>query len=318
MYVVTVGSGNSGGGAIHDYLYNREDFSSPFFGNEFRLINDPDGIDALYKNLYENFSVNNAAAAFERFEKFSILSTKIKGNVNNEWRRIYPENSEKLILNYLKRISYIEYYAMPQFKYLSLNMIKKFHFFIKHRLLKEKIKKIKLFKVRIPEDEKKFLLETKNFLDELCQKKNKSKNSNIILDQSVSYWNPENFLKYFDDAKIIITNRDPRSIYYSMLSRNSKAYPSSNIKTFTKWYKKIREKQSEIDNKNIYFVQYEKFLKNFEKESRKLNNFLKISNKIKSKLDIEHSKNNILKAKRNLAVSDQNFIKNNLKNFLAW
>ena len=157
MYVVTVGSGNSGGGAIHDYLYNREDFSSPFFGNEFRLINDPDGIDALYKNLYENFSVNNAAAAFERFEKFSILSTKIKGNVNNEWRRIYPENSEKLILNYLKRISYIEYYAMPQFKYLSLNMIKKFHFFIKHRLLKEKINKIKLFKVRIPEDEKKFL-----------------------------------------------------------------------------------------------------------------------------------------------------------------
>ena len=36
------------------------------------------------------------------------------------------------------------------------NMIKKFYFFIKHRLLKEKINKIKLFKVRLPENEKKF------------------------------------------------------------------------------------------------------------------------------------------------------------------
>ena len=121
MYVVTIGSGNSGGGAVHDYLYNRKDFRSPFFGNEFRLINDPDGIDSLYKNFYENFSVNNAAIAFERFEKFSILSTKIKGYVNNKWCRIYPENSEKIISNYLKRISHAEYYAMPQFKYLSLN-----------------------------------------------------------------------------------------------------------------------------------------------------------------------------------------------------
>ncbi len=318
MYVVTVGSGNSGGGAIHDYLYNREDFRSPFFGNEFRLINDPDGIDSLYKNLYENFSVNNAAAAFERFEKFSILSTKIKGNINNEWCRIYPENSEKIILNYLKRISYIEYYAMPQFKYLSLNMIKKFYFFIKHRLLKEKINKIKLFKVRLPENEKKFLFETKKLLDELCQKKNKSKNSNIILDQSASYWRPTDYIKYFNNLKIIIINRDPRSIYYSMYSRNSKAYPSSNIITFAKWYKKIRSNQLKIKNKNVYIIQYEKFLNNFEIESKKLNNFLKINQKIKSKFDLNFSKNNILKAKNKLNKQDKIYLEKKLKNFLVW
>ena len=146
MYVVTIGSVNSGGGAVHDYLYNRKDFRSPFFGNEFRLINDPDGIDSLYKNFYENFSVNNAAIAFERFENFQFCQQKIKGYVNNKWCRIYPENSEKIISNYLKRISYAEYYAMPQFKYLSLNRLKKFYFFIKYRLLKEKINKIGLFK----------------------------------------------------------------------------------------------------------------------------------------------------------------------------
>jgi hypothetical protein len=34
--IITVGSGNSGGGAIHDYLKERKDFASVFYGNEFR------------------------------------------------------------------------------------------------------------------------------------------------------------------------------------------------------------------------------------------------------------------------------------------
>ena len=207
---------------------------------------------------------------------------------------------------------------MPQFKYLSLNILKKFYFFIKHRLLKEKINKIKLFKVRLPENEKKFLFETKKLLDELCQKKNKSKNSNIILDQSASYWRPTDYIKYFNNLKIIIINRDPRSIYYSMYSRNSKAYPSSNIITFAKWYKKIRNNQLKIKNKNVYIIQYEKFLNNFEIESKKLNNFLKISQKIKSKFDLNFSKNNILKAKNKLNKQDKIYLENKLKNFLVW
>ena len=38
MNVITVRSGNSGGGAIHDYLRNRKDFVAPFYGNELRWI----------------------------------------------------------------------------------------------------------------------------------------------------------------------------------------------------------------------------------------------------------------------------------------
>ena len=43
--------GNSGAGLIHDYLLGRDDFKSPFFGQEFRLISDPYGIENLYNNL---------------------------------------------------------------------------------------------------------------------------------------------------------------------------------------------------------------------------------------------------------------------------
>ena len=318
MYVITVGSGNSGGGAIHDYLRNRKDFTAPFHGNEFRLINDPDGIENLYRNLYIDFSVNNSVIAFERFYKFAKLSIKIKGDIDGKRRKIYPSNSKEILINYLDKITYFQYNAMPQFKYIGLNLLNKLLFKLLYDYFDRNINSINLFRMRLPHHEKIFLIETKKLINNLCNRNKNNRNKNLILDQSASYWNPENYLKYFDKSKIIIVNRDPRSIFYSMASRNSKAYPSSNSYNFVKWYQRIRSNQSKIKNKNIYFVQYEKFLKNFEKESKKLNNFLNISNKIKSSFDIEFSKNNILKAKKNLAVKDQNFIKNNLKNFIAW
>ena len=54
--VIVVSAGNSGGGAIHDYLLCRNDFVSPFQGEEFRLITDPYGLENLYHKLIKNFS----------------------------------------------------------------------------------------------------------------------------------------------------------------------------------------------------------------------------------------------------------------------
>ena len=51
---IVLGSGNSGAGAIRDFLMSRKDFQSPFGIQEFRIINDPDGINDLYFNLYIN------------------------------------------------------------------------------------------------------------------------------------------------------------------------------------------------------------------------------------------------------------------------
>ena len=53
--VIVLGSGNSGAGGVRDYLMSRDDFQSPFIDQEFRIINDPDGINDLYVNLYKNF-----------------------------------------------------------------------------------------------------------------------------------------------------------------------------------------------------------------------------------------------------------------------
>ena len=40
--------GNSGGGAVFEYLASRKDFVSPFRNEEFRMVGDPDGLFNLY------------------------------------------------------------------------------------------------------------------------------------------------------------------------------------------------------------------------------------------------------------------------------
>ena len=52
--VIVVSLGNSGSGAVFDYLRSRKDMYTPFYGEEFRLFNDPQGIYSLYLNLYKN------------------------------------------------------------------------------------------------------------------------------------------------------------------------------------------------------------------------------------------------------------------------
>ena len=84
--IIVMGSGNSGAGAIHDYLLSRKDFQSPFKGKEFRIVLDPDGLDELYQSLYLNFSINGSANKIENFRKF-IINT-LNSNYNKKIKYI--------------------------------------------------------------------------------------------------------------------------------------------------------------------------------------------------------------------------------------
>ena len=57
--VIVLGSGNSGAGAIHDYLLSRDDFQSPSSGKELRVVNDPDGIDVVLNLKDEDLNISS-------------------------------------------------------------------------------------------------------------------------------------------------------------------------------------------------------------------------------------------------------------------
>ena len=111
IYIV-LGSGNSGAGAIHDYLSSREDCIAPFKGAEFRIVNDPNGIDDLYNNLYENFSINKSSNSIYEFRKF--IRTIYYSNYNKKFK-IYKKEIIKLSNDFIKSIAKTNYNGSPQF-----------------------------------------------------------------------------------------------------------------------------------------------------------------------------------------------------------
>lgn len=321
LIVITSGSGNSGTGAIHDYLSNRPDFNSPFFGQEFRLISDPYGIENLYNNFFHNFSLNNSSEALDQFKQYSLDFLKIK---YRDKKIIYNEkNFLNEVSNYIKNIKKLEYSGYPQYKRVSKSNTINTVFKIKKIFMKMKNHEFHENKMFLSVTEKEFIKSTKNFLTSIMSinLKEKKNNKNIILDQSTNFWKPEIALKYFNSPKILLINRDPRGVYYSMRSRQSFSYPGYDINLFVHWYQNIMDRRKIVTKKyknNIREINFEKFLLNFNNEKKKLNSFLKISNKMPSNFNHEISIKNIFKAEKFLSNNDLKLIKKKLKKHLVW
>ena len=321
--IITIGTGNSGCGAIHDFLIKSTKYKSPFNGHEFRMINDPDGILNLYHNFYKNCSINNSSNAIMRFKNYVRDLVNLEMKVDNKNIKIYDKKLLSLTNDYIKNITTINYNAYPQFIAIQKNFFKKKIFNLKNRVFKIE-NDPNLFRMYLPVKEDIFLKESKNFISEIIKSQLKYKKQNhIVLDQSLSMYNFINTFSYFDNAKVILVTRDPRSIFNSMKTRKSGAYPH-NLKVWTEWYKQIMQKFDDYKKKvpkkfkkNILEIKFENFCQNFEKEQKKILNFSNVK-KISNNFDINKSKFNSLKAKKQLSDFEKNYIKKKLLKYLQW
>ena len=123
--IVTIGTGNSGCGAIQDYLIKSTKFESPFKGQEFRMMDDPDGILNIYHNFYTNRSINNYSNAIMRFKNYIENLINLEMNINGKNTKVYNKKVMSLTNNYIKNITTLNYNSFPQFIALQTNLLKK-------------------------------------------------------------------------------------------------------------------------------------------------------------------------------------------------
>ena len=313
--IIVCGSGYSGSSSISDYLSSKNDVYKPYHGEEFRLINDPYGIENLFQNFYKNFSINNSSEAVNNFIEYCRNYNKIKKKISNNYISIYGNNFFKITEKYIKNITYLEYPAIPQFKRISFDLKKKLIL----QLSKKYLKETNLYKMYLPVNEKKFILETKKYLKKIILLK-KVKNKKVVLDQSTNFWNPEIAFKYFDQLKIIRVTRDPRSVYLSFKMRPAWAYPKNNINNFIKWYSEIIEKKNfyKIRSNKIMDITFEEFVLNYKNSTKKINKFLNLKNEKNDKFNLNFSKANVFKAKNLLTKNELLFLAKKLKKYLIW
>ncbi len=313
--IIVLGSGNSGAGAIRDFLMSRKDIQSPFGKQEFRIVNDPDGINDLYFNLYKNFSVNNAANALHNFTLFINNSYNSRLNKN---KKFYNKNIILLTKKYINKIIKVEYNGAPRFYMDKMDNFKKTNFYFSRFILKKDAKKIKLLKMITPVSEKKFLSYTQNYIFNIFRMtKNFSSRKSVVIEHGGNFWKPiSSTIYYGNKRKIIIVSRDPKAIYSSMKNRNSLAYPGNDVKIFVDWYKSIMSKIDKKQHNKIIRIKFEKFFGNIKTESKKLCKLLKIRHNVNNKFDLNSTIKNLYKYKKYLSNKEINYINKHLSKYI--
>ena len=307
-YVVVIGSGKSGSSAVFDYCAGRGDFDDSLNHNEFELIHDPHGMTYLDNSLNSEYSVNGASYAIDNFADFA---KNFVSSIPNNKKSEYLKN----INTFLSNITLLSYKGMPRSEFARLGFFKKKKELILRKLNAKKGLKYSSGTMRMPVDEDIFYKEACKLIDSIFEPYSSEKK--IIVDQGGSFWNPLSSTKYFGPRKLLIVVRDPRDIFSDFKVKGF-AYPNISPHGFSSWYRGIMEKVSkeEWSNSIVKIIKFEEFALNHDKITTELNNFLDISDLIKSSYDEKISIKNIGIYKKVLSSSEIKVIEDSLKEYL--
>ncbi len=325
--ILVNGTFRSGSGAINDYLSSRTDFCNPFGEKEFRLISDPMGLNNLYNLCYVNKSLLNSGYGFEVYlsyinnlQNYNIyLARGVKG-------KLYNNNLKKFTNQFINKITKINYYAVPHYTRVNFNTKSKIMYFLGLKLNK-KNHEMKITNIITPKNNKIFIKESRIYIEKILKYASlfKVNSKNVVLNNAIDVMNPIDSSRYFKNPKIIIVTRDPRDIFSSMKVGGAGAAPNYNVKIFVEWYKHYfgsKDFKKSLKNKKILHVKFENFLNNFDYENERLCKFIGVKKNFILKknciFDLNTSKKNIAKSKKNLKKSEIKLIEKKLINFLQW
>lgn len=142
----------------------------------------------------------------------------------------------------------------------------------------------------------------------------------VVMNQFFSAYQPEKSMKYMQDAKTIVVDRDPRDIYIlGKIKRRTQCYPVDDAKKFIKYFRTCWENRSNNNSDKVLHVQFEDVIYAYEDSVKQIEDFLGIHNHVSPKkyLKPEVSINNTqLKGRYPELSDDIAFIEKNLQEYL--
>lgn len=319
----------SGSSAITDFVSEFDSVYS-FTDEEFRFMQDPDGISDLEYNLVENFNRHNSGHAIKRYKR---LVNFYCGNIfGSKYEKFFHGNWKKYSDEYIDALTDFTYHGWWQY-----DLLDKGDFFYFRKRILNKLLKLTIWRNQ-PErtlntmkneitycshpSEEKFLNCTKKYIEDLfgsvCQ------GANIVMvDQIVPPTNLKRYLRYFNDIKVFIVDRDPRDIFVLEKYVWRDGVIPLNVEEFCKWFRYTREHRltEQVDTEQICFIQFEDMIYNYEETAKKISEWLELDlneqSKIKQYFDPKRSRKNThtwKKIKCNLEEID--YIEHELKEYL--
>lgn len=291
MRIVTIlGNTNSGSGAIYEYLIGRKDTNDPFNKKEFRIINDPGGINDLYKcfDCYSLQSFNDGLARLKKLEKFYRPNRSIfrEGLGLNQVR-----NYNKYWAKYISDIKGSQF----NHRYIYSDVTKNLSVQISKRILNRLGFRNFLFrKYYTGVTKREFRDKSYNFLMKIIEN-NSNKNLLNVLNQCGNFSTPLSSTELIGEPKIICVRRNPLDQYSELKLHKGMNNPNE----FVNWYlhcKRMESRDQFIDNR-VKEINFEDFVLSYKNIIKEICEFLDLDDSVRSNYDPNISRKNIGKYK---------------------
>lgn len=282
----------TGSSAITDYV---SEFDGVFSmtNEEFRFIQDPDGIDDLEFHLVENHNRHNAGHALKRYMRLvdfyngNVFGRKYAPFFHGRWKDISYEYIASLTDFTFKGWWMYDLYDKGNFFYFRKRITNKILHKTIWRNKPDRVLNTMKKEITYCSDpgKDKFIECTKRYINELLTEASDGADT-VMVDQIVPPSNLPRYTRYFDDIKVVVVDRDPRDLYLlEKMEWKDGVIPYENVESFVKWYRYTRaHRQREIfDPRTTLFVRFEDLLYRYEEETARLRNFLGLN-------EAEHSR----------------------------
>lgn len=272
----------SGSSAITDFVSEFDTVYS-FTDEEFRFVQDPDGISDLEYNLIENFNRHNSGHAIKRYKR--LVDFYCGNKFARKYETFFKGNWRKCSYEYIDKLVDFSYHGWWQCDLIDRGGFYHFRKRFLNKLLHMTIWKNKpdrtlnTMKNEItycghPTQEE-FLCYTKQYIKDLFSSVSDGKEI-LMVDQIVPPTNLKRYLRYFDDINVVVVDRDPRDIFVLQKYEWKDGVLPTDVETFCKWFRYTRDhrKTEKFDMPNVKFVQFEDLVYKYDDISKELMEWL--------------------------------------------
>lgn len=295
IILTTTGCYGTGSSAVTDLIreFNCVDCKGEY---EVRFIHDPDGISDLEYNIVENPNRHNSSNSIKRFMKAMENLDHIW--FINRYRKQFGDSFLKLVYEYIDNITVCKYkgawhydvYDRGKLFYLMSRTFANISLYLNKYLHIPLVQGYDL----IPKDEyaylpfideNDFLKATQCFIDKFIISISDSKKNYVFLDQLVPPSNIERYVRYFQQIRMILVERDPRDIYImEKYIWKGRVAPVYHIDKYCEWYKWTRNLYRK-DNISDYamVIQFEDLIYQYDKTVSKIITHFGLEKKLHTK-----------------------------------
>ena len=275
--IACVGYHYSGAGVIDDLFRECDNVYQGEYEAELRFLHDPDGISDLEYHLVNNPHRLSSGLAIKRFISYAKRNAR-------QINRVVGPDWVKLATAYAEQLALIKYHGYVGGDLLFLTKVEKIRLLysrIINKVLPPTIRPPKdsnalpsviTYYSRLDEDD--FVKYTQEFVERVCKKANKDGKEFCMLDQFVGSNNPERYLRYVNDIKVIIVDRDPRDVYISRTLVNDRVLPK-DPNDFCVYYRGIRKRMGRTPE-NCLDVHFEDMIYHYDEYLNKVLSFVGI------------------------------------------